>query len=309
MDRALARFVGEGLAAPVPDEARAFAERLAKPPAAAVLFYGSALRTGDLEGVLDFYVLTDRPHRRGLRGLVERRLWPEVSYHEASFGGREVRAKVATMTIETFLEAARGERLDTTIWARFVQPCALAWSRDPQAAETAAEAVAQAAITATRFAAALGPPSGPARAYWKVLFRQTYAAEFRVETPGREDQVLAFHPGRYEALLPLGWRAGGLAFSEEDGVLWPRLGDAELAGLRRAWRARRRMGKPLNVARLVKAAFTFEGASRYAAWKLERHTGFKAPLTPWRERHPILAAPGVLWRLGRARRRRQADAR
>jgi hypothetical protein len=61
------------------------------------------------------------------------------------------------------------------------------------------------------------------------------------------------------------------------------------------------MGRPLNYARLIKAAFTFEGAARYAAWKIERHTGMPVALTPWRERHPVLAAPGVLWRLWRQR--------
>ncbi|HEY9233936.1 MAG TPA: hypothetical protein VIP08_02790, partial [Phenylobacterium sp.] len=72
---------------------------------------------------------------------------------------------------------------------------------------------------------------------------------------------------------------------------------------------RRALGKPLNVTRLIKAAFTFEGAARYAAWKIERHTGLPVPLTPWRERHVILAAPGMAWRLWQARRARQEAER
>jgi hypothetical protein len=51
--------------------------------------------------------------------------------------------------------------------------------------------------------------------------------------------------------------------------------------------------------RLLKAAWTFDGATRYALWKIERHSGVHIPLTPWRERHPVLAAPGVLYRLWR----------
>jgi hypothetical protein len=65
---------------------------------------------------------------------------------------------------------------------------------------------------------------------------------------------------------------------------------------------RRTLGRPLNVARLAKAAFTFEGATRYAAWKIERHTGVAIPVTPWRERHPLMAAPLAAWTLWRARR-------
>jgi len=41
---------------------------------------------------------------------------------------------VATMTLATFARAARGEARDTTIWARFVQPSALAWARDEASA-------------------------------------------------------------------------------------------------------------------------------------------------------------------------------
>jgi hypothetical protein len=62
----------------------------------------------------------------------------------------------------------------------------------------------------------------------------------------------------------------------------------------------------LNVARLMKAAFTFQGASRYAAWKIERHTGVPVEVTPWRERHPILSAPAVLLKVWKNRRRQSS---
>ena len=51
--------------------------------------------------------------------------------------------------------------------------------------------------------------------------------------------------------------------------------------------------------RLVKAASTFTGGPDYLAWKIERHSGVKVELTPWQRRHPILAAPGMFWRLYR----------
>lgn len=62
---------------------------------------------------------------------------------------------------------------------------------------------------------------------------------------------------------------------------------------------RRLIGKPLNVMRLIKAAFTFQGGARYLAWKIERHSGVKVELTPWQERHPILASSVLFWRLYR----------
>ncbi len=297
---ALADLAARELAAPAPAAARAFATRLAErfDAPAAVLFYGSILRTGDLDGVMDFYVLTHEPPR-GLRGLASRLLWPDVGYDEMTYEGATLRAKVASMTLAQFARAATGRGADTTIWTRFVQASALLWSDAPATGAAVTAAIAQAARTAARFAAALGPVTGPPSAYWSALFAQTYAAEFRVEKGGREQSILAFDPARWNALLLAAWREDGLL--GEDETL--KLTDGEHARIDAAWRWRKRLGKPLNVARLMKAAFTFEGAARYGAWKIERHTGVSVPLTPWREKHPILAAPGVLWRLRKARRR------
>lgn len=306
MSGAVASLVGEELLAPVPPQAAALAHRLLDRFEAplAVLFYGSILRTGDLDGVLDFYVLT-QDVRPGLRGLATRLLWPDVSYHEVELDGQVLRAKVATMTLAQFQAATRGRGIDTTIWARFVQPAGLVWSANPVVADQVVEAVADAARTAARFAAALGPSEGPPEAYWSALFQETYAAEFRVEKGGRERSILAFDIDRYHRLLVACWREEGLLDIEADGAVQPALSQADRKRIQAAWRLRRRMGRPLNYARLVKAAFTFEGAARYAAWKIERHTGMPVALTPWRERHPVLAAPGVLWRLWRAQQGRK----
>jgi hypothetical protein len=297
------------LRAPAPPHAVAYAAKLVDKfeTPAAVLFYGSVLRTGDLDGVMDFYVLTERP-RRGLRGVAGRVLWPDVSYHEVELDGRVLRAKVASMTLAQFAEAVRGKGADTTIWTRFVQPSALVWSTGPQVEETVVKAVAEAARTATRFAAALGPDEGPPEAYWSALFQQTYAAEFRVEKGGRERSILAYDMPRYDRLLLACWAEEGLLGQESRGAVSPKLNFADRKQINAAWRLRRSLGKPLNVARLIKAAFTFEGAARYAAWKIERHTGVAVPLTPWREKHPVLAAPGVLWRLWRAQNAKKAEA-
>lgn len=305
MSRDLLSIVGAELNAPVRAEALAMAKALAGRfhDAEAVLFYGSVLRTGDLDGVMDFYVLT-RTVRPGLRGVASRVLWPDVSYHELETDGRVLRAKVASMTVSQFQAAVGGRRIDTTIWTRFVQPAGLVWTSGPEVAEAVRRAVAAAAVTAARFAAAIGPRSGTAEDFWTALFRQTYAAEFRVERRGREQQIIGADPARYDQLLPAAWTAGGLAFTRSaDGVLATELDRRERARSLRAWRLRRTLGKPLNLARLAKAAFTFEGAARYAAWKIERHTGLAVPLTPWREKHVILASPGVFWRLWQARRR------
>lgn len=288
--------IAAALARPVEPEVRAFAGRLGHAAdALGVLFYGSNLRTGSLEGVLDFYVLTAGPQ-------IER-IWPRVSYHEWLADGLPLRAKVATMTLETFRAAAAGERLDTTIWARFVQPSALAWQRDDAAGSAITDAVAQAARTAARLAVALGPDAGMPQDYWRALFRATYAAEFRVEKAGREDSILAANSAHFDGLLPLALLAQGIGFARgAGGGIRPDMAAPERTRLQAWWRRRQRLGKPYNVLRLLKAATTFEGAARYAAWKIERHTGVAVALTPWRERHPVLCAPIVLWQVWRGRR-------
>ncbi|MET0338594.1 MAG: hypothetical protein ABW063_12640 [Caulobacter sp.] len=301
----LSDLVGEELRQPVLTQIHAFAQHLAtRDGVRAVLFYGSILRTGDLEGVLDYYLLSDKPGRRGPFGLASRWLWPDVSYHELEVEGRVLRAKVASMSLDQFRAAAEGRTLDTTIWARFVQPTRIVWTADAVAGPQVEGAVAAAAITAARFAAALGPERGTADDFWAALFRQTYAAELRVEAPGRERSILDVDPARYAQRLSAAWTADALTFDEAGGELSPRLYADQRRRIQRAWALRRTMGKPLNVARLIKAAFTFEGAARYAAWKIERHTGLPVPLTPWRERHPVLAAPGAMLRLWKAKRAR-----
>lgn len=291
--------IAAALTREVAPEVRAFAERLARAAGAlGVLFYGSNLRTGSLEGVLDFYVL--------LPGAQIERIWPRVSYHEWTFEGVPLRAKVATMALETFRAAAAGERVDTTIWARFVQPSGLAWQRDDAAGHAIVQAVAGAARTAARLAVALGPDAGTPEDYWRALFRATYAAEFRVEKAGREDSILAANRTHFDGLLPLALEAAGVPFAQEGSRIRPALDPRERGRILSWWAHRRRMGKPYNVLRLIKASTTFEGAARYAAWKIERHTGVAVKITPWRERHPILAAPAVLFQVWREKREKTA---
>lgn len=293
--------IAERLDASVDPAVREFAQALAEDAgASAVLFYGSNLRTGSLDGVLDFYVLLPGEQR----GRIWPKIWPTVSYHERKQGDETLRAKVATMALSTFAEAASGELADTTIWARFVQPSALVWQADDAAREAVTSAIEAAAITAARLAVALGPPSGTSEDYWRTLFRATYKAEFRVEKPGRENDILSVNEAHFAGLLPLALDAAGVAYARNGERLTPSLAASERARIVKWWKRRRRLGKPLNFTRLIKASTTFEGAARYAAWKIERHTGMPVEVTPFRERHPVLSAPGVLWSLRKHRKQR-----
>jgi len=296
---ALANRIESGLDTSVDPAVARFAEALAaEAGASAVLFYGSNLRTRSLEGVLDFYIL--------LPGDRSERIWPRVSYQERKEDdGTILRAKIATMALSTFAKAASGELLDTTIWARFVQPAALVWQADDVARTQVIAAIGSAAQTAARLAVALGPPSGTVEDYWRALFRATYKAEFRVEKAGRENDILSVNEEHFAGLLPLALTASGMAHTVQGERITPSLTARERSSTLGWWKRRRRMGKPLNFTRLLKASTTFEGAARYAAWKIERHTGMPVEMTPFRERRPILAAPGVLWALRKHRKQKK----
>ncbi|WP_432201482.1 hypothetical protein ACRAQ7_04685 [Erythrobacter sp. W53] len=284
------------LAAAPRAEVAEYAQMLAQEAGAlAVLFYGSNLRTESLEGVLDFYLL--------MPGDQVERIWPKVSYREWHKGGEVLRAKIAAMSLTQFAKAASGQSRDTTIWARFVQPCALIWARDEQAGAAVLDALCSACVTAGRLAAALKQTPGSAEDFWRALFRATYAAEFRVEKAGREDSILSVNQEHFDGLLPLAWEEGGLAFTRDGEMLTPTLDPATRKQILRWWRRRQKLGKPLNLVRLAKATTTFEGAAAYGAWKLERHTGIALEVTPFREKHPLLAAPGALVELWFARRK------
>lgn len=297
--------VADELRQPVAEAVSAFAARLAAQGAGAVavLFYGSNLRTGDLGGVLDFYILVERLrpwHGAALPALGNHLLPPNVGYHEWLRDGVTLRAKVAVLTIDQFAQGVAGSGLDTTLWARFAQPARLIWTRDAAAAEAATAAVATAVVTASRWAALLGPEAGTASDYWDAVFARTYAAELRVEKTSRALSLAAHDPVRYATALALAWQHLGLKQGTAvDGLLRPQIDRATRQQAAKAWARRARWGKPLNILRLAKSVFTFAGGADYVAWKVERHSGYRLALTDWQRRHPLLAAPKVLWTLWR----------
>lgn len=276
--------------------AAAMAARLAaRPGVAAVLFYGARLRgapdAADGGGPLDFYVLTDGDtayHGAGLAALGNRLLPPNV-YHEVIEGPPRVEAKVAVATLAAFRARMRPEALDTSFWARFAQPVALVWARSGADRAAAAGAVAAAVETAAWWAARLAPAGAQGEDIWRALFRHTYGSELRVEGGGRADGIVDAAPERYRRLAAL---------------LAAPVTEAERTAAARGWRLRRWLGKPRNLARLAKAAFTYRGGLAYALSKVERHSGRPVDLKPWERRWPWLAAPVVFWRLWREGRLR-----
>ncbi|MDO9314974.1 MAG: hypothetical protein Q7T97_10560 [Burkholderiaceae bacterium] len=305
----LKELIDAELRRPVPPAVTALARQLAERAGgaggatAAVLFYGSALRDDALDGVLDFYVLIDRcsawPGPR-LVAFANRLLPPNVGYVEADAIAPGLRAKYAVMTVAQFCRGVSMRSVDTTLWARFSQPCACVHVRSQADGLAVREAVAVAVVTASRWAALLGPSKGEAVAFWRALYQRTYAAELRVERSARSSDLLSGAAPRYERLLLAAWRAAGVPFAVvADGMVAPSVDSSERARAERRWRLRKGLGRPLNLLRLLKAAWTFDNAIDYVAWKVERHSGYRIEPTPFQRRHPLLAAPWLYWRLRR----------
>ncbi len=293
------------LAQPTPAAVQAVARDLAGragAATAAVLYYGSALRAGELDGILDFYVLLDDV--RAWPGsfftrCANRLLPPNVGYGEFQHEGQTLRAKYALMSTAQFARRVASQSCDTTIWARFCQPAVLVWSRSANDQAAVIDLIGQAVDTAATWAARLGPSEGTAQEFWRALFARTYSAELRVEKQARAQDIVGKAPDRYAALLPLAWERTGLGYSVHAGRLATRLEPAERTRAARSWAWRARLGRPLNILRLLKAAFTFDGAMDYVVWKVERHSGVRIEVKPWQRRFPVLAAPGLYWKLRR----------
>ena len=303
---ALPDLLATELAQPAAPGAQALAAELARRGGAAtsaVLYYGSALRAGELDGILDFYVLLDDVGAWPasiLARLANRLLPPNVGYLEFPHQGQTLRAKYALMSTAQFARRLTANSLDTTIWARFCQPALLVWSRSAADRDAAVDLVSRAVDCAAGWAARLGPATGQAEEFWRALFARTYAAELRVEKAARALDIVGQAPARYAALLPLAWDRCGVQYTTgAEDLLVPQISPAQRAHGARSWVWRARLGRPLNILRLLKAACTFAGAMDYAVWKVARHSGVHVEVAPWQRRFPLLAAPGLYFKLRR----------
>ena len=294
----LEALVAAELAAPAPAELRVTVESILARgggSVAAILFYGSCRREGDVSGLLDLYVLYDGHrafHRRALPALLTWVLPPHVVLLRADHRHGAARAKGAALPRGQFSRRRRPAPLDTTVWARFSQPASLLYARDAEARGWVVTTLARGLRTAALWAARLGPGAEDPAACWQALFAQTYRAELRPEGGDRPALIYRSQAQWFDRalLLALADAAPGSS-ADAGGRLRPAPSPRVSWALRRAW------GKPLNALRLVKAGLTFENGADYIAWKIERHGGARIALSEWQRRHPILAAPVLLWRL------------
>lgn len=290
--QSLLTLVADELAEPVDPRVSVMAAAIAAlyPDAArSVLFYGSCLRSRELDGqMLDFYMIVssyEAAYGRRWLAAANRLIPPNVF----PFQHAGLAAKYAVLSEADFHRLNGSDADSVSVWARFAQPSRLVWAADERARSAAANAIARAAPTLIAAARPMLADAGDPLDLWRGAFTLTYAAELRAERKDRAASVVDSWPDRYARFTP-----AVLAVVET--LPAERREQAE-----RRWRRRIRLGKQLTVLRLAKASFTYAGGIDYLAWKINRHAGTAIRIRPWQRRWPLIGAVTLLPRLLRSR--------
>lgn len=268
-----------------------------------VLFYGSCLRTGEIEDkILDFYVIVDSykaAYDKSWLAVANRVIPPNVFYHEMDVDGIMVRSKYAVVSKDDLRFRVSKACLNVSIWARFCQPCMLLLAGE-EAKISVAQDIATSIETMLSNLLELKPWALASRELWVAAFEETYAAELRSERGGKGLEIYLLDQARYDDVTPIALSALGLDIGDGKAlqpVTQPGRFDNFQAKL--TWFLRRLNGKMVSFLRLVKASMTFDGGIDYLAWKIRRHSGVEVEIKPWMRKHPIFAGIALFWSVRR----------
>ena len=290
----LTQLIADELAQPTLPQVQTFAAHVASQyskAARAILFYGSCLRSEQLDGqMLDFYLIVsdyDAAYDKKWLAKWNRRLPPNVF----PFQHQGLMAKVAILSEADFHELNRQGASAVSVWARFAQPSRMVWAADDAGWTMAVRAISGAAPTLLNAALALVEREVDVLDLWQSGFQMTYSAELRAERNDRPASVVEFDHDRYQKFGRAALHHTMIA-NELRGEKVHILPDPErrIMQERNRWPGLRRRGKILTVARLVKATFTYAGGIDYLAWKINRHAGTKIEIKPWQRKWPLVAA-------------------
>lgn len=269
-----------------------------------VLFYGSCLRTGEIEDkILDFYVIVDSyaaAYERKWLAVANRVLPPNVFYHEMEVEGLTVRSKYAVLSRRDLHFRVSSACLNVSVWARFCQPCLLLGAENNTVKQEVAVDIAEAVCTMLSNLLALKPWAVDPRDLWVSAFEETYAAELRSERGGKGREIYILDQARYDELTPIALTelsARGVTFSDARPSTQP--ARTYQLGAKTNWFFRRLNGKIVSFLRLVKASMTFDGGIDYLAWKIRRHSGVDIEVKDWMRRYPVFAGIFLFWNLRR----------
>ncbi len=287
----------------VPEAIRVAATDISKRYGSAVsgvLFYGSCLRTGEIEDkILDFYIIVDsyrEAYDKRWLAAANKLIPPNVFYCEVEHEGLTVRSKYAVLSLEDLEYRCSQKCLNVSVWARFCQPCLLMIPKTEIVSTRIRNAISNAALTMIAHILPVCSETRASKDLWVTAFEHTYASEVRSEPDGKGLEIYELDSDRYDRLTPLLLKQLGsetLDTERKQPARWP------LIKNRVQWFFRRMNGKFVSLARLIKASMTFDGGIDYLAWKIGRHSGVKIEVTEKMRKRPVLSGITLFWNLRR----------
>ncbi|NNC23713.1 hypothetical protein HKX42_07685 [Salinisphaera sp. USBA-960] len=274
-----------------------------------IIYYGSCFRRADpTSGLVDFYVVADgfraaSTHR--CAAAAGRIIPPNVYYLEVETAETTLACKYALITRSQLAHGVE-RAFSSTLWGRLAQPIAIVYARNNPAHEELRAACGQAVLTLLeRALPALGSGRTSPAHWFERALALSFASEIRVESGQREQVFIGERADEYaRRFLAAMYFVSHRLRREPNGDVLLDTAATQTRLTRLVWWLRGVQGRGLSVLRLVKACFTFDGAVDYGAWKLARHTGYQAEITPRVRRHPLIFGWPVFWRALRAARRR-----
>jgi len=205
---------------------------------AAVLFYGSWLRSSRVdEGIADLYLLVDNYYNAfgsHFQALMNRLLPPNVFYLEIPYAEKTLRAKYAVLTLEDFVKGA-GRWFHSYIWGRFSQPCGLIYVRSDQDLLLIRQALTSSVLTFVRRALPQVPETFTIRELWGTGLSLSYRCELRSENRNLQPGSTMLHQTIMKLLQrrhsePMACRSRPLKEMEKqrfatDQIFLPRIGN------------------------------------------------------------------------------------
>ena len=272
----------------------------------AVLFYGSCLRSGDVDdGLADLYLLVDdyrAAFESRTQAFFNQLLPPNVFYLEVPFQGRTLRAKYAVLTLADFRNGTENW-FHSYLWGRFAQKCGLIYSHSEQTTMEVMESLA-CAVT-TFISRALPQMESPfsARDLWARGLSLSYRSELRTEQADGAARLFDSDPDYYQELTRAALENPRFRVTTNADAtpcsyqVITSEKNRKVSNI--AWKVRAVQGKILSVLRLAKGLLTFKGGIDYILWKIERHSGVRIEVSPTLKRIPPLAILFIFWRLFR----------
>jgi hypothetical protein len=271
-----------------------------------VLFYGSCLRSGDVDdGLADLYLLVD-DYRAAFKNrtlaFFNQLLPPNVFYLEVPFQGRTLRAKYAVLTLADFRNGTENW-FHSYLWGRFAQKCGLIYSHSEQITTEVMESLACAVRTFISHALPQMESPFSARDLWARGLSLSYRSELRTEQADGAARLFDSDPDYYQELTRAALENPRFRVTTNADAtpcyyqIITSEKNRKVSNI--AWKVRAIQGKILSILRLAKGLLTFKGGVDYILWKIERHSGVSIEVSPTLKRIPPLAVLVIFWRLFR----------